>query len=128
MRITLAFAALFTAFLITFYKQDRQNIVDTTSSPAKTYKEISPISLNGASNLTISGDYINCGNVSGTIAINLSNCTNIHITKCTLVNVNSFAINLYNCTNITVDSCYFSYVGMGVYAKSSTAVNVNNNY
>src|SRR5258708_6817831 len=125
MRITLAFAALFTAFLITFYKQDRQNIVDTTSSPAKTYKEISPISLNGASNLTISDGYINCRNVSGTIAINLSNCTNIHITKCKLVNVNSFAINLYKCNNITIDGCYFSYVGMGVYAQASTTIKVN---
>ena len=106
-----------------------KNIVNTTRSLSNfTYRAVSPISLHAASNLTISGDSINCRNISGTVAIRLSNCTNIHITKCKLVNVNSFAINLYNCTNITIDRCYFSYVGMGVYAQASSTIKVNNNY
>jgi hypothetical protein len=92
------------------------------------FSQHATISYSGMSNLTISGDSINCFNVAGTKAMYLNNCSHVHITKCKFTNVNSFAIDLENCTDITIDSCYFSYVGMGVYAHNSTAVKVNANY
>ena len=92
-----------------------------------TYTFSAPITLNGASNLTIRGDSIVAG--AGP-AICLSNCSNIHITKSRLLNgtnVNAVGISLFNCTNITVDSCYITNVASGVYAINSTGVVVNFN-
>lgn len=87
---------------------------------------VSPITLNGANNQTISADSIIL-NGANTVGITLNNCTNIHITKCKIANTTSYAIKLFNCTNVTIDSCYFTAIGMGVYAQNCTTVKVNAN-
>ncbi|MGZ3811089.1 MAG: right-handed parallel beta-helix repeat-containing protein [Mucilaginibacter sp.] len=87
-------------------------------------KLTSPISLYGAQNLTISGDSINGGSVP---CINLTNCTNIHITHCKLVNSKVVGVNLSGCTNVLIDSSYISNVSTGVYAVDSKTIRVNYN-
>ena len=57
----------------------------TGTSTNFTYKASAPISLNGQSNITISGELIDV-NHGGTIGIRLSNCNNVHITKCKIMN------------------------------------------
>ncbi|HVV53698.1 MAG TPA: right-handed parallel beta-helix repeat-containing protein [Mucilaginibacter sp.] len=101
----------------------------TTTAPkiASAYKLAAPIVLKNQSNLTISGDSINGG--AGP-CISLTNCTNIHITKCKLMNgttVSSTGLNLYGCKNITIDYCFISKVATGVYAQNSSTVVVDNN-
>ncbi len=66
-------------------------------------------------------------NGSATNCITLSNCTNVHITNCRLVNSTGFAVNLNGCSNVTIDYCFISNVGFGVYAYTSQVVKVNNN-
>ena len=98
----------------------------SSTSTSIVYKASAPISLSNQSNVTISGDSINVGN-GGTVGIMLNNCTNIHITKCKVMNSANDGIQLNNCTNVTIDSCFVTNVRAGVNAKFSTTVKVNNN-
>jgi len=90
------------------------------------YKASAPISLSNQSNITISGDSINVGN-GGTVGIKLTNCTNVHITKCKVMNSTNDGIQLNNCTNVTIDTCFITNVRAGVNVMYSTTVKVNNN-
>ncbi|HTI60069.1 right-handed parallel beta-helix repeat-containing protein [Mucilaginibacter sp.] len=95
------------------------------SKPAKTSYELAqPVSLNGAHDITISGDMITGGALS---CIDLNNCYNIHITRCKLINSEKFAVNLSQCSNIVIDSCYVENVKTGVYAFNSRGIQVKNN-
>lgn len=111
----------------------------TTNTPASTttktvtpviqgpsYKLSAPIKLNGVHNLTISGDSIAGGSVP---CIQLLNCSNIHITKCRLLNSSHEGIFIWNCSGITVDSCYISKVSTGIFVldctKGSIHINAN---
>jgi len=98
----------------------------TTSTSTIVYKASSPISLSNQSNITISGDSINVGNGS-TVGIKLNNCTNVHITKCKVMNSTNDGIQLNNCTNVTIDSCLVTNVRAGVNAMQCTTVKVVNN-
>ena len=89
-----------------------------------TYTTSAPISLNGAKNLTITGKSITGGKVP---CITLTNCTNIHITHCRLVNSTTVGVNLSKCVNIWVDTSYISNVTSGVYATSCQTVKVIGN-
>ena len=91
-----------------------------------TYKASAPISLSNQSNITISGDSINIGNGSS-VGIKLNNCTDVHITKCKVLNSTNDGIQLNNCTNVIIDSCFVTNVRAGVNAMYSTTVKVNNN-
>jgi hypothetical protein len=98
----------------------------SSTSASFLYKASAPINLSGQSNITIRGDSINVNN-GGTIGIHLSNCNNVHITKCKIMNSNTDGIQLSNCTNVTIDSCFISNVRAGVNAMFSVTVKVNNN-
>jgi parallel beta-helix repeat protein len=98
----------------------------TTTTTKFVYKASAPINLSGQSNITISGDSINVGNGS-TIGIYLANCSNVHITKCKVLNSTNDGIQLYNCTNVIIDSCFITNVRAGVNAKYCTTVKVNSN-
>ena len=100
--------------------------VTTTPTGKFTYKASAPINLSGQSNITISGDSINANN-GGTIGIHLSNCNNVHITKCKIMNSTTDGIQLSNCTNVTIDSCFITNVRAGVNAMQCTTVKVNSN-
>jgi len=98
------------------------------------YTSHSPISLNGVNGQTISGDSIIVG--SSGAGIYLYNCSNIHITKCHILNgsttnpsgTNGIAIVIYGCSNVTVDSCYINNVVTGVFAFLCTGnIVVSNN-
>lgn len=89
-----------------------------------TYVATKPINLNGAHDITISGDSIN-GKYS--VCIQLTNCYNVHITKCKIMNSTQRGINLQNCTNVLVDSCFFTNVAVGVYAHFGNQIKVNYN-
>ncbi|HVW15938.1 MAG TPA: right-handed parallel beta-helix repeat-containing protein [Mucilaginibacter sp.] len=85
---------------------------------AQPYKASAPIVLKNQSNVTISGDSISGGTGP---CISLTNCTNVHITKCKLCNgttVNSVGIQLASCTNVTIDYCFITKVATGVYAQA----------
>jgi len=90
------------------------------------YTSSAPINLNGAHDITISGQSINGGSVP---AITLSNCYNVHITQNSLGNSTDVGINLYHCYNITIDYNYITNVSTGVYADHPTGggIVVNNN-
>lgn len=78
------------------------------------------ISETGHSFETFRGDSINCGTSAG---ISLTNCHDIHITKCKIVNgtnVNGVAVFLYNCYNITIDTNVFTSCASGVQAQLCT--------
>jgi Right handed beta helix region len=92
--------------------------------PASNYKVSQPISLNGAHDITISGDSISGGALS---CISLVNCYNIHITHCKFVNSSLFGVDLSNCTNIIVDDSYVANVVTGVHASESKSIQVTNN-
>lgn len=111
----------------------------TTNAPASTttktitpvakgpsYKLSAPIKLNGVHDLTINGDSIIGGSVP---CIQLLNCSNIHITKCRLLNSTHEGIFIWNCSGITVDSCYISKVSTGVFALDCTkgSIHINSN-
>jgi len=98
--------------------------IDTANKPSEDYKISQPISLNGAHDITISGESISGGSLS---CIDLVNCYNIHITRCKLTNSDKFAVNLSHCTNIIVDSCYVDNVATGIYAFNSRGIQVKNN-
>lgn len=91
-----------------------------------------PYTTSGAitlvSNSTVSGKLIDLAGTN-TVGITGNSVTNVHITKCKIINTKNFAILLNGCTNITIDSCYISNVGFGVYAQSgSNHIKVNGNY
>jgi hypothetical protein len=96
----------------------------TNISPVSAYKVSQPISLNGAHDITISGDSISGGALS---CISLVNCYNIHIMHCKFVNSSLYGVDLSNCTNIIVDGCYVANVLTGVHASESKSIQVNNN-
>jgi len=90
------------------------------------YTTSGPITL--ASNTTVSGKLIDLAGAN-TVGITGNSVTNVHITKCKIINNTNFGILLNGCTNITIDSCYISNVGFGVYAQSgSSQIKVNGNY
>ncbi|HVS93021.1 MAG TPA: right-handed parallel beta-helix repeat-containing protein [Mucilaginibacter sp.] len=94
---------------------------------AQPYKASAPIVLKNQSNVTISGDSISGGTGP---CISLTNCTNVHITKCKLCNgttVYAVGVQLAGCKNVTIDYCFFTKVATGVYAQASTKINVNAN-
>jgi len=94
-------------------------------SPSKSnYKVSQPISLNGAHDITISGDSISGGAVS---CISLVNCYNVHITHCKLVNSSSFGVSLSGCANVVVDDSNIANVLAGVHSFNGRSINVMNN-
>jgi len=99
---------------------------NTTPTTSLTYKASAPISLNGQSNITISGVSIDVAGGS-TIGIRLSNCNNVHITRCKIMNSTNDGIQLSNCTNVTIDTCFVTNVRAGVNAMQCQTVKVNNN-
>ena len=88
------------------------------------YKATSPISLYNVHDITISYDSINGGSLA---CISLTNCHNIHITKCKLLNSSSFGVVTSGCANIIVDSSYFYKVATGVFAYNTQGVQVVSN-
>lgn len=69
------------------------------------YTAHAPITLSGVTTPTvISGDSINV-NGGSNIGISLTNCSNITIKRCKILNSTQQGINLHNCYNITIDSC-----------------------
>ena len=86
------------------------------------------ISETGHSYETIRGDSITCGSSAG---ISLTNCHDITIIKCKIVNgttVNGVGVYLNNCYNITIDSTFFSGCASGMFAIFCTGgiVFINN--
>lgn len=81
------------------------------------------INLNGKNNQVISDKVISGGT---NICIHLTNCHDIHITRCTLNNSTNRGIRLDNCYNITIDYCYFDTLTTGVYAQKCTGAIVCN--
>jgi len=103
---------------------DNLNTTASTAAATSTYKLTTPVSLYGAKNITISGDSI----IGGTKpCISLTNCSNIHITHCKLMNSKSFGIILSNCTAVMIDNSYISNVITGVYAVDSKTIQVEYN-
>lgn len=100
--------------------------VVVTPPPSNTYVSSKPVTYSGKSNFNISGLLIDASNAKTTL-ITLTNCSNVHITKCKLVNTTNFAINLTNCTNVVVDSCFITNVGFGVIVNSGTGIKINSN-
>lgn len=81
-----------------------------------TTKSSAPVSLYKKSNVTISGLTISGGSSP---CIQLTDCTNIHITKCKISNTSNYGILIGSgCSNILIDSCLISNVATGVFAVS----------
>ncbi len=98
-----------------------------------TYTSHAVINLNGASNQTISGDSINAA--GGAYGIQLTNCHDIHITKCKIWNATlgfGGAIAIQSgCYNIYVDTCYIYNSNRGVLVNnisSTSNIRINYNY
>ena len=89
-----------------------------------TYTSHAVINLSGASNQTISGDSINAA--GGTYGIQLTNCHDIHITKCKIWNATTGyggGISIQSgCYNIYVDTCYIYNI------PSASNIRINYNY
>jgi len=104
------------------------NVTNANLTPLATttskYKLTAPLYYINKSNFTINGDSINGGN---SIGINLLGCTNVHITKCKIMNSTNRGISIYGCTNVLVDSCFVSNVVQGIYVHSSTQVRIQSN-
>ena len=93
-----------------------------------TYTTSSPIILTNVNNLTISAKQITGGSGS---CITLNNCTNIVITKCTLINAvgsGAYGISITNCRNVTIEYTKIMNVSTGVFASASMAVVVNQSH
>jgi parallel beta-helix repeat protein len=69
------------------------------------------------SNITIRDDSID-GNGANVACIRLTNCTNVHITHCKILNTTNYGIYLFNCSNVVIDSNYITKAGTGVFAQS----------
>jgi hypothetical protein len=95
-----------------------------------TFTNHATITLSNVSNQTISGDSINAA--GGQFCIRLTNCTNIHITKCKLINAStasySGAVDIHGGSNITVDTCYFENDSYGILVQAVTNGFIVNNY
>ncbi|MDO3624730.1 right-handed parallel beta-helix repeat-containing protein [Mucilaginibacter sp. BT774] len=89
------------------------------------YKVNNPVVISGQNNITIKG-YLIVGGASN--CIYLRDCSNVHITKCKLLDSKKVGILLENCKNVLIDSCYITNVQTGVNAKNSVTVKVNYNY
>lgn len=98
----------------------------TPVGTARRYQFSVPIEFNNMHNVTISGDSING---RGVPCIKLMNCTNIHVTKCILLNSTDVGVFIWNCSGVTIDSCYISKVASGVFAIgcSNGAINITSN-
>lgn len=94
------------------------------------YTAHAPITLTNQSNVTISGDSINCGG-SAVSAIVLNNCTNIHITKCKVLNSTTVNGLIYvnGGSNITIDTCFITIGWRGINCVGvGSNLHVNYNY
>ena len=88
----------------------------TTTFLGAPINSTAPISLYKKSNVTISGASITGGSAP---CIQLTNCTNIHITKCKLTGSTNYGILIGSgCSNILIDSCLITNVATGVFAVS----------
>jgi hypothetical protein len=76
--------------------------------------------LTGANNVTISGDSVS--------SIVLTNCTNIHITKCRVQGSTGQAIRISGGSGITIDSTYIENVQQGIYAQNASNIVIKHNY
>lgn len=91
------------------------------------YTSHAPISINGGSNVTISGYVIDLAGANA-IGILVQNVRTLHITKCKIINNNNnYGIKVYRCSNVTIDSCDFENVGFGAYCQRDTTVKFNAN-
>lgn len=88
-------------------------IVPPSNGKRFKYTFHAPITLSGQSNQTISGDSIT---QSGGIFLN--GCSNIHITKCYIINGGATDIHLSNCSNITIDSNFVGSAQRLIYAET----------
>jgi hypothetical protein len=62
------------------------------------------------------------------VGITGSGVSNVHITKCKIINGPAgIGILLNNCTNVTIDSCFFTMLGQGVLARKCVSTKINNN-
>jgi len=91
-----------------------------------TYKASGTIHYQNLSNVVISGLSVDAKS-TGTIAIQLDNCTNVKIVASRIVNSTNDGIQLNNCTNVEISNCFISNVKAGVNAKYSKTINVHNN-
>ena len=108
-------------FLVTFLSCQKK----TTLKPLKkNYRATAAISLLNVHDTTISYDSISGGAVA---CINLTNCRNIHITQCKLMNSALHGIFMNGCVNITIDSNYFYKVATGIFAYNSQGIQVKSN-
>jgi len=100
-------------------------VVNAAGTSTKSdYKPNQPILLNGAHDITISGESISGGPSS---CITLTNCYNIHIINCKLANSREFAVKLSQCANIVVDKCDLDNVSIGVYSTNGQNIQVTDN-
>lgn len=91
------------------------NLANSFSSSASTYKIVAAVNLYNKSNVTISGDSIAGGSKP---CIQLTNCSNITITHCKLGHSSSYGILLSNCKNVLIQSNNINRVSSGVLAVS----------
>lgn len=89
-------------------------------------KVSSPITCK--SNTTYSGLTIDMNGLNNQAAINISGCTNVHITNCKVINAKNFAVLIQNSQNITIDYNFFNNVGFGVWAVNGTLNTIKINY
>lgn len=104
-KITLIILALFIA--VSCYAQ-------TLNLCSNTYTAHAPITMSNQSNITIRGDSINCGG-GATVGINLTNCINVHIVRCKIINSTIQGILMNGCKNIEIDSCDIENVSDGIH-------------
>ena len=76
-----------------------------------------PINYNGQNNITIAGLQITGGTSP---CIHLTNCNNVFINLCTLINSSNVAVLLDNCSNVTIQQNNISNVEAGVVANNCT--------
>ncbi len=81
------------------------------------YQASPHLTYSNKSNFTIAGDSITGGT---SICISLTNCHNVHITRCKLINTTNFGIYMDNCSNVLIDYNFINNVGTGVYANLCT--------
>jgi len=88
------------------------------------YRSSRPIALNGVHDLTICAYSIKGGPFS---CIDLVDCHNIHITQCELTNSDQPGVNLTNCANILIDNCLVVNVLIGIHSLNGSNIQVRNN-
>jgi hypothetical protein len=95
-------------------------------SPVGNYIASAPVKFWNRNNITVSGLSIDAGGAAQTL-IMLSNCSNVHITNCRLVNSANYAIYLDNCTNVTIDHNFIGNTGFGIFMEYGQTAKINNN-